>query len=152
MVRRFVTFSSDAFNTSEPKDYFINPNCFGDDVARWLMRELNDRGTRTVDQPGQEDFGWYFTFWVGSKAYDFVVGYRPGEGSGEDAWIGWVERKAGLVASILGARRRGIEPAALEAVHDAMSNSPEIGGIRWHYEGDFEASREDRGTVTPLAD
>jgi hypothetical protein len=152
MVRRFVSFSSDAFNTSEPKDYFINPNCFGDDVARWLMRELNDRGIRTVDQPGQEDFGWYFTFWVGGRAYDFVVGYRPGEDSGEGAWLGWVERKTGLVASILGARRRGIEPAAVEAVHEALSNHSEVGDVRWHYEDDFEAGREEKGAVAPVTD
>jgi len=37
IVRRNVIFQSTAFNTSQPKDYFINDCCYGDDVARWLM-------------------------------------------------------------------------------------------------------------------
>ena len=39
-MRTLVTFRSSAFNTTQPKDYFINPGCFGDDVAKWLMGEL----------------------------------------------------------------------------------------------------------------
>src|SRR5437764_5341273 len=50
-----VRFRSTAFNCTEPRDYFINPCCFGDDVCRWLIRELRARGHRTADEPGQED-------------------------------------------------------------------------------------------------
>jgi hypothetical protein len=62
MTRTLVTFKSSAFNTSEPKPYFINPGCYGDDVAKWLTRELRGRGFKTDEEPGQEDFGWYFNF------------------------------------------------------------------------------------------
>ena len=43
-VLRNVVFRSDAFNTSETKDYFINECCFGDDLARWLIEQLRARG------------------------------------------------------------------------------------------------------------
>jgi len=32
-IRTIVSFNSAAFNMTEPKRYFINPCCFGDDVA-----------------------------------------------------------------------------------------------------------------------
>ena len=65
IVRRNVIFQSTAFNTSEPKDYFINDCCYGDDLARWIMEQLRARGIHTGQVPGQEDFGWFFTFRVG---------------------------------------------------------------------------------------
>jgi hypothetical protein len=39
-IKTAVTFESTAFNMAEPRDYFINPCCFGDDVAIWLIGEL----------------------------------------------------------------------------------------------------------------
>src|SRR6266481_2083725 len=57
-----VYFHSTIFNCTEPKDYFINECCFGDDVARWLIKQLKAQGLQTADEPCQEDFGWYFTF------------------------------------------------------------------------------------------
>jgi len=41
-----AVFESEAFNHTEPKDDFINLCCFGDDLARWLMGELAQRGFR----------------------------------------------------------------------------------------------------------
>jgi hypothetical protein len=38
-IKTVVAFESTAFNMAEPKDYFINPCCFGDDVATWLAAE-----------------------------------------------------------------------------------------------------------------
>jgi hypothetical protein len=43
-IRTVVTFESSLFNTSDPKDYFINPCCFGDDVAVWLAQQLRAKG------------------------------------------------------------------------------------------------------------
>ncbi len=148
--RRHVTFSSDAFNTSEPREYFINPHCFGDDLAHWLIRGLKERGYQADDEPGQEDFGWYFTYRVNDTSYDFVVGYRPGDGLDEGIWIGWVERKTGFLASLLGARKRGIDRNAVNAIHVLLSDSPDIGDVRWHLEEDFLAGREESGTDEPV--
>jgi hypothetical protein len=58
-VRTVATFESTAFNMADPKDYFINPRCFGDDLAKWLIDELRKQGLETDDEPGQEDFGWF---------------------------------------------------------------------------------------------
>ena len=61
-MKTVAVFESRAFNHTEPKEYFINPCCFGDDLARWLMEELAQQGIGVDDEPGQEDFGWYFEF------------------------------------------------------------------------------------------
>src|SRR6185295_1206465 len=109
-IRTLVTFQSPAFNGTERRDYFINDCCYGDDVARWLIEQLRSRGLQTDDEPGQEDFGWYFGFKVGGTGYHFVIGHRPADGQDPAVWIGWLERKAGVLGSMFGARERGIQP------------------------------------------
>ena len=43
-IRTHVTFRSTRFNQTEPRAHFINPNCFGDDCAEWLVASLRSRG------------------------------------------------------------------------------------------------------------
>ncbi len=148
-LRTYVTFKSAAFNTSQPREYFINPSCFGDDVAEWLMGGLRRRGISTDDAPRQEDFGWYFSFHIDGVDHDFVLGYRTGDGDEAGFWIGWLERKVGLVASLLGGRRRGIKTAAAETIHAELAGSSQISHVRWHYEDDFRAGREGLGAASP---
>jgi hypothetical protein len=94
-IRTVVTFESAAFNMAEPKDYFINPCCFGDDVARWLIGELHKQGFEADEKPGQEDFGWYLNFGATGIGHTFVIGYRPNGESEAGTWIGWLERSRG---------------------------------------------------------
>ena len=49
-VRTHVTFVTRLFNTEEVKDYFINPICFGDDCAQWLIDRLVSQGSEKVDE------------------------------------------------------------------------------------------------------
>jgi hypothetical protein len=53
-MRTFVTFESDAFNVTEHRDYFINPCCYGDDLAKWLIARLCAHGIRADAEPGQD--------------------------------------------------------------------------------------------------
>ncbi len=64
-------------------------------------------------------------------------------------WIGWLERSRGLIASVLGGRKRGIEAVAAQAIHEILTSSPQIGKIRWHLAHDFNAGREELGTPEP---
>ncbi|MGB9103915.1 MAG: hypothetical protein WCC59_04075 [Terriglobales bacterium] len=148
-VKTVVTFKSSAFNMSEPKEYFINPGSFGDDVARWLTEQLRCKGYQAAEVPGQEDFGWYFTFLVSGIEHCFVIGHRPGDDKSEGVWIGWLERSRGLVASVLRGRKRGIQPAAAWAIHEILSSSPQIQNVRWHFHRDFDSGREEIGTPDP---
>lgn len=150
-IRTLVTFESPAFNSTERRDYFINDCCYGDDVARVLMEHLRARGISTDAEPGQEDFGWCFGYRVGDTDYQFVVANRPTESSDRVVWIGWLERKAGLVASLLGFRNRGIQRDGVTTIHTAISSLPQVGKIRWHRKDDFDALKEELGQGDPVA-
>jgi len=137
-VRTLVTFRSKKFNTSTSKPTYINPSCFGDDLAAWLVRELSSIGVSADSKIGQEDFGWYLGFQRGSRKYHFVVGYNP-----DGYWMGWLERRRGLIASLFGARRRGIEPDAASAIHRVLASAEDVLEVRWHFRKGFDDLRED---------
>ncbi len=53
-----ICFRTSRFNSTIPREYFINPNCYGDDLAKWLKVKLEKSGIK-IDGPDQEDWGWY---------------------------------------------------------------------------------------------
>jgi len=148
-IRTVVTFESTAFNMTKPKDYFINPCCFGDDVAEWLIRELRKQGMRTDEKPGQEDFGWYLNFEAAGIGHTFVIGHLPNGETEAGTWIGWLERQRGMIGSILGGRKRGIQSSAARAIHQTLTGSPMVRDVRWHFERDFPHGIEG-GALSPL--
>jgi hypothetical protein len=148
-IRTVVTFESTAFNMAEPKDYFINPCCFGDDVAEWLIGKLREQGLKTDEKPDQEDFGWYLDFEVTGIGHTFVIGHRPTGETEAGTWIGWLERSRGFIGSILGGRNREIQPLAADVIHKTLSNSPLIRDVRWHFQREFDKGYEERGASSP---
>lgn len=140
-VKTEVRFRSAAFNTSEPRQYFINPCCYGDDLCRWLIHELRSRGFRTADIPEQEDFGWYFTFYVDDSEHCFIVGYEEGEMPNSGVWRGWLERKVGFFASLLGARKRGISPEAVNVIDNILSTSDKVHDVSWNFAHEEDGGR-----------
>jgi hypothetical protein len=141
MMRTLATFQSDAFNQTEPREYFINPGCYGDDACRWLMGRLRAAGLTVDAEPGQEDFGWYFCFTVPEGEHCCVVGLRPADNGEPATWISWVERQRGFLGSLLGGRNRGIAMGATAALHAAFA-APEIRNLRWHEKTEFDAGSE----------
>lgn len=148
-IRSVLTFKSDDFNTSVQKNYFINPGCYGDDLAKWIIGQLQERGFETDATPGQEDFGWYLNFNAGHKPFTLVLGYRPGNERRPGTWIGWLESKRGFAASFFGGRSRGLTPTAIEAIHGVLTSNPHIQDLRWHTRRDFDAGHEENGSSTP---
>lgn len=60
MNRIDLLFATDKFNRSKVQSHFINPCCFGEDLAQWLVDQLASVGIK-ASGIGQEDWGWYFT-------------------------------------------------------------------------------------------
>lgn len=150
-IRTVVTFESPAFNATARRDYFINDGCYGDDVVRALIEQLCARGIAVDAEPEQEDSGWYFGFSIGGIDYQFLLGHRPADGKDPAVWIGILERKAGLVGSLLGGRDRGIRSEGATTIHLAISGLPQVSKIRWHRKGDFDALKEELGQSDPVA-
>ena len=113
------------------------------------MQQLRSRGYQAAEAPGQEDFGWYFTFLVTEIEHCFVIGHRPGDVTEENLWICQLERSRGFIGSLVGARNRGIHPAAARAIHEILSGSPQIREIRWHFERNLRRGLEEAGTSEP---
>ena len=125
-MKTVAVFESEAFNYTEPKEFFINPCCFGDDLARWLMGELAKQQISVDDEPGQEDFGWYFEFSIEADKYCLVI-----SSDGEGEWFLVVERVCGLIPALLGGRHRSVGGRGLEAIEDVLSRSDRIEKLRW---------------------
>jgi len=55
-----ITIETDIFEHREVRLHFINPCCFGEDLAEWLKQELSrfpGLGFE-LSEPIQEDYGW----------------------------------------------------------------------------------------------
>jgi hypothetical protein len=124
-------FRSTYFNTSVPKDHFVNPSCYGDDLAEWLIARFKASGIETSAEPRPEDFGWYFTFVLDRTKYCVVLGFQPNDPDSGDCWIGWIERDAGFLGSIMGRRNRGISGDAIAILDRVLRSSPEIRDLVW---------------------
>jgi hypothetical protein len=61
---------------------------------------------------------------------------------------GWIERCRGFLGSILGARKRGIDPRALKMLHGVLSSSPEIKEVR-QFQRDLDKGQEGSGAFAP---
>jgi hypothetical protein len=147
-MRTLVTFRSTAFNTTKDREYFVNnPGCVGGDLAKWLTQQLCERGLHA--DAGAEQWFPLVAFRVDGTDHNLVIGYRPGEDDSEGDWICWIERRTGIVAVLLGLQKRGIRPAATDAIDEALSSSPEIRNVRWHTREDFDKGREELGSETP---
>ena len=135
-LTRQVTFESQGFNTTLPQVDYINPDCYGDDVCRWLQAQLKSAGYKVEEELGQEDFGWYIQFEVDSIKYCLITQYRPVR---PGVWICTLERISGvnLFSFFFGAGQRHIKIEAAQALHTILSNNPLIQNIKWYTDQEF---------------
>ena len=147
--RTVVTFESSDFNVSESKDYYINPDCFGDGLARWLLAELKQKGISTDNEPDQEDFGWFFNFKLLNTEYCLIVGHIDVRNDNNAKWFLALERNCGSLASMFGGRKRGLNKVSAEIIHSVLSDSSLINKIRWHYRNNFHRGIHDLGESKP---
>jgi hypothetical protein len=98
----YLLFRTSRFNLSEVKSHFINPCCFGEDVAAWLQAELAKRGTASQG-PSQEDWGWYLRVRHENRPYYLNVSGNRDEANAEPNVGEWriiVERRRSLLDKI----------------------------------------------------
>lgn len=148
--RTIVTFRSCAFNSKEQKDYFINAENFGDDLALWLSERFEKRNVRIQkgeDFPGQEDFGWFFNCKVDGDDYCVVIGHHYDNEDFE--WIIWIERKCGLMKSLFGGRKKDIASRVPQTVHEILSSTSDITCIKWHRQADSDQGQLDQPASSP---
>lgn len=121
-MRNTVRFQSDAFYSTEEKEYFINPTCFGDDLLHWLRPRLEALGYR-VDELLQEDWGWVTGCARDGVTHMLAVGWS-------DAWQICLERQRSMTDRLLG-RNAEIEPRLARDLHGILASHPGIREIEW---------------------
>lgn len=76
-LRSLITVETDLFEHKQVKPHFINPCCFGEDFAAWLIGQLAPLAQSgfIFSEPIQEDYGWDFWAWCGKDPFWVALSY-----------------------------------------------------------------------------
>jgi hypothetical protein len=96
-----LMFTTDQFNLSRVHSHFINPCCFGEDLAAWLRPKLIERGIQTAE-PYQEDWGWELPARIGKDSYYLCMSGNSDGGSDRGEWRIIIEKKRSIAARLAG--------------------------------------------------
>ncbi|MBN1516043.1 hypothetical protein JXA32_05705 [Candidatus Sumerlaeota bacterium] len=120
---QFLSFETDHFNRTEVRDYFINPCCFGDDVATWLMAQLEKRHVN-VAKIYQEDWGWELDCEFGGSRYFLSIVLVAGDQDGDyGEWRIYVTKQCSLIGRIFGKDKMVREEAIIAVAHTILSEA-----------------------------
>ncbi len=90
-----ILFRTNRFNLSKVGAHFINPCCFGEDLAAWLRVELTSLEIETRE-PYQEDWGWELPARLPGSSYFLCMSGNSEESSidkNDGVWRIIVEKK-----------------------------------------------------------
>ncbi len=76
-MESLISVETDLFEHRQIKPHFINPCCFGEDFAAWLIGKLAplaDSGFN-FSEPIQEDYGWGFWARYGKDPFWVALSY-----------------------------------------------------------------------------
>jgi hypothetical protein len=125
-----VFFRSTLFENKEPKPHFINPRCFGDDLALWLLERLRENKW-SFSEPIQEDYGWGFwveqDYWVAIGIMDDAIGIENPEWSISVNYDPGFNLRKRLFSKV----DHSLHLQICEAIHAVLSSEPAITNIHW---------------------
>ena len=127
-----LLFETGRFNLSEVRPHFINPCCFGEDLAAWLRVRLAERGI-DADEPGQEDWGWYLGASHGKRVYFVGVGGNAAERADDPNWGEWrlmVEKRRSLWERLAGREQMTADDELLRTLRSILEAEPDIRDVR----------------------
>jgi len=127
-----VLFETGRFNLSEEKPHFINPCCFGEDLAAWLRGKLIERGIPTIE-PGQEDWGWYVEATFGDTTYFIGIGGNADEArrdQNDGEWRLMIEKRRGLMDRITGRNKTSPDAPIFGVLEEILRAEPDFRNIR----------------------
>jgi len=130
MNAHHLLFRTGCFNLSRVSEHFINPCCFGEDLAAWLQNKLADRGVLS-SEPGQEDWGWYLRAKRGDDSYLLAVSGNSDKGTNQDygEWRIIVVKKRSIWDRIKGKGKIADHDQMLEIIEEILRAEPDFVGV-----------------------
>ncbi len=123
-----ILFKTNQFNLSKVGAHFINPCCFGEDLAAWLRVKLTELGIETRE-PYQEDWGWELPAKVPRGAY-FLCMSGNSENSSADKddgeWGIIVEKKRSIGQMLTGKGKIASDDEMVRTVEEILTNERAI--------------------------
>jgi len=123
-----ILFKTGRFNLSKVGEHFINPCCFGEDLAAWLRMKLPEKGVEPAE-PYQEDWGWELPAKCGSGSYYLCVSGNADESSTDHDQGEWriiVEKRRTLWQRITGDGKISANDPLLRVVEEILASESTI--------------------------
>jgi hypothetical protein len=121
-----ILFRTSLFNLSKVHEHFINPCCFGEDLADWFGDRLTPKGVQT-STPYQEDWGWELPVKLGADSYYLCMSGnadRPGNNEGE--WRIIVQKRRSIWERLTGRGKITVDDPLLKLLEQILSREPNV--------------------------
>ncbi|MDX9971742.1 MAG: hypothetical protein RBU21_02000 [FCB group bacterium] len=126
-----ILFETNRFNLSEVKDHFINPCCFGEDLAAWLRGALAQKGI-TASEPGQEDWGWCLGLTHEGASYIIGVGGNSSESASDPNHGEWriiLGKHRSLWDKLTGKNRQTADDPVSVVILEILRSQPDFQNV-----------------------
>ena len=125
-----ILFRSGSFNLSKVGEHFINPCCFGEDLAAWLQPRLSVKGVE-IGKPYQEDWGWELPFKCEQSSYYLCMsGNADDEGNNQGEWRIIVEKRRSICERLIGKGKIADTDLLTGIIEQILSEEPSITDIQ----------------------
>jgi hypothetical protein len=127
-----ILFKTARFNLSEVKPHFINPCCFGEDLATWLGKRLSEDGVSVALPAGQEDWGWYVYVSIQDGKYFLGIGGNAEDGDSRDygEWRIMVEKRRSILDRLSGKNVLSGEDAIVRLIENILRGESDFRELR----------------------
>jgi hypothetical protein len=140
--RTCVTFQSSRFNSTEPRDYYVNPDCFGDDVCRLFSEELRNHQIKSED-PIPEDWGWRLYVKSADGKFSLNTNYHV-----DGFWLLFVKAHNDGLLNLFRKQERGV-PLELTRMVNSILMASGATDVAWHIEQEFDRGIYEHGVGQP---
>jgi hypothetical protein len=127
-----LLFRSRQFNLTQVGKDFINPCCFGEDLAAWLRPRLAAKNVATAE-PYQEDWGWELpAAWDGRRYYLCMSGNAddPDGPDNEGEWHIIVEKRRSIFERLAGKEKLASDDPLVARLEEVLSADAAIRNLR----------------------
>ena len=127
-----IPFRTNRFNLSQVSEDFINPCCFGEDIALWFRAKLGEQHY-DVSSPWQEDWGWQLSAKREPNRYRLSFsGNSKGDSQdpNDGQWRIIVEKRRSIADRIHGRGKIGVNDAFVQTIENMLKSEPQIRDVR----------------------